>query len=369
MNRAGIVGGAGVAANGRVDGDGAAPSQRAGANGPERVGQGASGDVNRIGTATGCLPDGVVRQAAVFQMRLWSGMATDDDHEACRQWRAADPAHELAWQRVSAIGDRMQAVPRDIAGRTLRDSKVSHGRRKAVRTLGLALTAGLAAGYSVRQMPAWQRAASDHATGIGEWGHVMLPDGTRVDLNTASAVDVAYTDAERGIRLRTGEILVTSAPDAIHPSRPLRVHARHGVATALGTRYSLREFDGHTQLAVFQGAVELSLRGSGLVQRVPTGLCVDFDTDTILSQSPASENDIAWTRGLIIAERMPLGKFLEELQRYRYGLLQCAPAVASHPLTGVFSLRNTEAVIDALQQGLPVRQQRLTRYWVRFLAA
>lgn len=313
--------------------------------------------------------DSVVHQAAVFQMRLWSGMATDADREACLQWRAANPAHELAWQRIGAIGERMQAVPRDISGHVLRDSKVSQGRRKAMRALGMTLAVGLVAGYTVRQTPVWQRAMGDHAMGVGEWGHVLLPDGTRVDLNTASAVDVAYTDVERIIKLRTGEILVTSAPDTARPARPLRVQTRHGLATALGTRYAMREFDGHTQLSVFHGEVELVLPQSGLVQRVPAGQCVDFDAGAVLRQFPANENDIAWTRGLIIAERMPLERFLAQLQRYRTGLLQCDPAIASHPLTGVFSLRNTDDILNALQHGLPVRQQRLTRYWVRFLAA
>lgn len=310
----------------------------------------------------------VVRQAAIFQMRLWSGVATDADHEACLQWRAANPAHELAWQRIGAIGERMQAVPRDITGHVLRDSKVSQGRRKAMRALGVTLAVGLVSGYSVRQTPAWQRVVGDHAMGIGQWGHVMLPDGTRVDLNTASAVDVAYTDAERIIQLRSGEILVTSAPDTASTARPLRVQARHGLATALGTRYGVREFDSHTQLSVFHGEVELALPQSGLVRRVPAGQCVDFDADAVLRQFPANENDIAWTRGLIIAERMPLEQFLAQLQRYRIGLLQCDPAIAAHPLTGVFSLGNTEDILNALQHGLPVRQQRLTRYWVRFLA-
>ena len=61
---------------------------------------------------------------------------------------------------------------------------------------------------------------------------------------------------------------------------------------------------------------------------------------------------------------MPLGQFLDELARHRPGVLRCDPTVAELPLTGVFPLADTDRVLAALQQSLPVDVQRVTRYWV-----
>ncbi|NQD80860.1 iron dicitrate transport regulator FecR, partial [Pseudomonas sp. CrR14] len=54
----------------------------------------------------------------------------------------------------------------------------------------------------------------------------------------------------------------------------------------------------------------------------------------------------------------------DELARHRPGVLRCDPAVAKLPLTGVFPLADTDRVLAALQQSLPVEMQRVTRYWV-----
>lgn len=61
---------------------------------------------------------------------------------------------------------------------------------------------------------------------------------------------------------------------------------------------------------------------------------------------------------------MPLGQFLDELGRHRRGVLRCDPAVAELPLTGVFPLADTDRVLAALQQSLPVEVYGVTRYWV-----
>jgi len=66
---------------------------------------------------------------------------------------------------------------------------------------------------------------------------------------------------------------------------------------------------------------------------------------------------------------MPLGRFLAELSRHRPGVLRCDPAVAALELTGVFPLADTDRVLTALQQSLPIKVHSLTRYWVTVMPA
>jgi len=54
-----------------------------------------------------------------------------------------------------------------------------------------------------------------------------------------------------------------------------------------------------------------------------------------------------------------------ELSRYRHGYLGCAPEVAGLRLSGTFLLDDSEGVLANLEDSLPVRLRRLTRYWVR----
>jgi transmembrane sensor len=48
------------------------------------------------------------------------------------------------------------------------------------------------------------------ATATGERRTLLLPDGSRLVLNTASAVNIAFDANARHIRLVAGEILVTT---------------------------------------------------------------------------------------------------------------------------------------------------------------
>ena len=69
----------------------------------------------------------------------------------------------------------------------------------------------------------------------------------------------------------------------------------------------------------------------------------------------------------VIAEQVDnsqLGDFLAELSRHRPGILRCDPSVAGLELTGVFPLADTDRVLAALQQSLPVQVHSLTRYWI-----
>lgn len=72
----------------------------------------------------------------------------------------------------------------------------------------------------------------------------------------------------------------------------------------------------------------------------------------------------AWTDGLLVARSMPLSVLVAQLGRYRAGYLACDERVAQLPISGVFSLRDTERSLDLLQKTWPLELRRRTRYWV-----
>ena len=79
--------------------------------------------------------------------------------------------------------------------------------------------------------------------------------------------------------------------------------------------------------------------------------------------APAYED--AWSRGMLVALDWRLDEFLHELQRYRPGVLSCDAHVAGLKVSGVFRLDQPEAVLHNLSGLLPVRVQRLGRWWTR----
>lgn len=310
----------------------------------------------------------VATQAAQGFLLLQSGEATAADRMRWTQWRAADPAHEDAWQRAEQVSRKFGLLPGALAmpalGRTVRADS-----RAAVKALALLLAAVPAGWVAWRASPAREWLA-DHRTATGERREVRLPDGTRIQLNTATAIDVAYDTTLRRVRLRAGEILIDTAPDRVPAGdpayRPFVVETAQGRLRALGTRFVVRQReDRRSHVGVLEGAVEVRPdEAHGLAVVVRAGEQAGFSASAVDAPGALDPGADDWSRGVLRVRNMRLHDFLAELGRYRPGVLHCDPAVAELRVSGVFQLRDTTPVLDSLPQALPVRVLSRTRYWV-----
>jgi transmembrane sensor len=304
----------------------------------------------------------VVREAADWLSRLWSGEAGPEEERACAAWRAQNPEHELAWQRLQQIGARLNSVPAAIGRGTLRAPR-TNARRTVLRMLGWGIVAVGAVGVT-RESALWHYNVSDYSTGAGEWKHVRLPDGSQLMLNTATAVDIDFNAGTRRVYLRAGEIYIITAPDSAAPPRPFLVETSDGAARALGTRYSVRKLDNATQVAVYEHAVEIAPYKAQERLRLSAGQQAELTPDAIRPVAALDASEPGWTRRRLLAERMRLADFLEEIGRYRSGIVRCDPRVADLRITGVFPLDEPDRALAALEEALPVKLEWATRYWL-----
>lgn len=220
---------------------------------------------------------------------------------------------------------------------------------------------------------------ADQRTSIGEYRELTLADGSRLNLNSATAIDIRFDGARRLIVLHEGEILVETRPDPLaerlKPGRPFLVRTSQGDLEALVTRFLVRQplasdVAEQTHVAVYVGAIRIAPGDPDQPAAIlDSGKAVDFSTGHIGSPGPASPLQAAWVDGMIEARDMPLADFLRELGRYRRGHLGCTDAVGGLQVSGTFPLADTDRILDALAATLPVRVQRLTPYWIDVVAA
>ena len=179
----------------------------------------------------------IAAEAAVWVARLHGPDRTTSMERECLAWQACSAAHRVAFERCT---DTWQ----DVSGITLGAYASAAGRSSVVRgdriprrlrwSLGLGL-ATLIAGALVLLQP-W-RDMDTYATGVGEQRIVVLRDGTRMSLNTASRVRAELDSAQRTVDIVEGEVLFEVAKD-VH--RPFVVRAAGSEVVALGTVFSVR---------------------------------------------------------------------------------------------------------------------------------
>ncbi|MFM0152365.1 FecR domain-containing protein [Paraburkholderia sediminicola] len=324
------------------------------------------------------IPQHIALRAVEWWMELQSGENTRARQLALTRWRAEHPDHERAWQHICSVSSRFWGLA--VAGtgsagassasaaRAALTRTGTARRRASAKVLATLLFTGGATWIASEHVP-WRAWSADARTALGERRTLTLADGTRMTLNTDSAVDIRFSGAERRVRLIKGEIMIATGHSR-GERRPFIVETAQGSLQPLGTRFAVRQQSALCRLDVFEGAVRISpLDAPGLAPVVRSGQRARFTRDDVSAIEPISENDAAWTDGLIVASGMRLGDFVSELDRYRAGHLSCDPSVAGLRLSGTYPLADTERVLDTVVKTLPVEVVFITRYWGTVRAA
>lgn len=308
----------------------------------------------------------VLEEAADWLTLLHSGEASLIDRQNLALWQNRSAMHQHAWQRAEAVMAQFSQVSAPVTRGTL--SRIdSLSRRQTLKALAVALIAAPTAALTIGRLP-WQEWQSDVYTATGEQKALTLADGTELQLNTATAVDIAFSDAQRRLTLKQGEIRITTGRDTAPAYRPFIVSTAHGQLRALGTRFTVRQSEHDILLAVFDGAVEIAPTQLPTRTVVSAGAQRRFSKGALHPAGPASENTLLWERGMLMANAMPLGELIAELSRYRSGILRCDPAVASLTVSGAFPVGNIDTSLDLLEKTLPITVSQISPWWVTIKA-
>ena len=308
--------------------------------------------------------DSTTRAAIDWMLRLESGNASPSERQVFKAWLAQSPEHLAAWQRVAGVLKApvadLQSVERRSPGqlqaaRRALLSGTSRSGKNALRGSLLLLLLGLGAAGLVNRVTPLTGLMADQHTGTGERKTIELADGSLLTLNARSAVDIEFSNGQRRVRLREGELQVDVAADA---GRPFVVATAQGQVQALGTRFMVRQGADESLASVQQHSVQLDTLG-GQQRRIDTGQAVAFTANQIDPQTPTSRSQADWLQGRVELHDEPLSALVEALRPYQTGVLRISPEAARVRVFGVFALDNTAQTLSALAQTLPIK---VTRY-------
>jgi transmembrane sensor len=306
------------------------------------------------------------RSAAAWFARLRAGPITPRLDAKYRRWLAADPANEvkyerqeLAWELAGELSkdDEIAALLAD-AQRSADEPTARHSARRP-----LSILAGAAAVLAVVAIIAHfhVRSLSDeytYSTAVGEQRSVVLPDQSRIVLNTSTQVHVIYRRSSRRVELEHGEATFSVAHDA---SRPFDVVAAHGTTRAIGTEFNILTAPTGVTVSVLSGTVAITppteRADSENTVRLTRGEEITYNTALVSQVRPLNAERIqAWHTGRISFEDLPLSQALAEFNRYvPKPLVIRDSSLAQLRVTGIFRIGETDALLQALSTAFGVR--------------
>jgi transmembrane sensor len=200
---------------------------------------------------------------------------------------------------------------------------------------------------------------ADYTTGIAQTREIRLEDGSVAYLGADSAIDVAFDQTSRNIRLLSGEAYFEVEPDS---GRPFRVDAGGVDTTVLGTAFDVRMIAEGTSVAVNHGrvAVEAAAATEELGAPLEAGDWVHVSrAGKVERGKDASDLAGGWRSGMLVVNDRSVGEVVEAIGRYFPGKIVLADsAIAGQRITGVYNLNEPIGALTAVAaaHGAQVRQ-------------
>ncbi|SEH12747.1 FecR family protein [Sphingopyxis sp. YR583] len=278
-------------------------------------------DQNRRAIAKG--PD-AAQEAADWLARMTSGDVSAADFAEFGRW-IENPDHAEAYNEAERIWMALGSVietPSNVV--PLRPAKPSLGWRRFA-AMAASLAVAVAGAYQYQAV--WQY---DHATQGSAVASLVLADGSRVELNTNSAIDYEYRDGVRHVTLAKGEAFFDVKRDTAHP---FAIDAGGAEVRVLGTAFSVRRDADGGAVVVQRGKVRVTTP-HGRVDLTPDQ-AVRYDARRMSAIEPADASKaLSWSRGLLVIEDKPLGEVVAELDRYYPGVIVLADDRAAKTRVG-----------------------------------
>ena len=320
---------------------------------------------------------------------------TEAEKHSLREWMARSPAHRAELTRLTKfwadanILTELTGEPLALAGPS-RKKLLGSGIIPRILMAVSAILASVMMTYTGLRQLGGSSVSRAYETAIGEQKTVVLADGTEIQLNTDSRVEVVYTKDSRTIQLRRGEVHVSAAYD---PSRVLEVHAAHSLVRALGTAFDVYIDGQAVEVMVTKGLVEVvdnqdgnstadagdtakstsgsSASGQSKIVRLKENEFTSFASGSgVMPVRQLAETEVqrrlAWQEGYLGFSGEPLSEVVKAFNRYSLVKFEIGdPALAALSVGGSFGLGDVSAAVELLSQTCGIRARQVNDTTIR----
>lgn len=283
-----------------------------------------------------------------------------DDWDGFADWLAEDVEHAAIYDAVANFDQDLDVLPRATQPVTV--TMPATPRRPSRRGwFGGAIAAALVAVIGLSTLNPFGN-ANRIETAAGEHRTVELADGSRIEINGGSVVEIDQ-DRPRFARLETGEAMF----HIVHRDNdPFVVEAGGDRIVDLGTAFNVVRRKRQTSVAVSEGIVLYNpdrdkvrvVAGKGIEAR-------DDDGEPPVVQDVDVASIGGWRTGLLVYNDAPLTVVAEDLKRTAGMDVRIAPAAADRSFRGALIIdKNRNRTIADLAALSGTKAQRQGDGWI-----
>jgi transmembrane sensor len=299
--------------------------------------------------------------------------------EAFDRWLRASPEHVRAYLQVCAVWESTGLLAKDtkinieaLVQRALAEHNVRALSTKDMRSRS---SAGASSQRST-VLSGWRAIAASilfvcalaggivwwqlmrppmYETGAAEQRTVRLPDGSTVQLNARSRIELHFTTHVRLVDLVEGQAMFSAARNA---ARPFIVRSGLADVRAIGTRFDVYRKSTGTVITVMEGKVAIGEGSLPAAKEPASAVLVSAGEQAVAtSRTPmhAYRTNVfaatAWTEGKLMFDSVPLGEVVAEFNRVGSRRLTIEDgALLDLHVSGVFPAADSTQLVNFLRE-------------------
>jgi len=283
-----------------------------------------------------------------------------DDWDGFADWLAENPAHNAIYDSIASLDRDLDALPAAPPASVV---IVPDAPRRPSRRawFGGAMAAALVGAVSLSSLNPFGN-ENRIETAAGEHRTIALDDGSRIEINGASVVEIDK-DRPRFARLESGEAMF----HVVHRDNdPFVVETGDARIVDLGTAFNVVRRDRQTSVAVSEGIVLYNpdrdkvrlVAGKGIEAR-------DGDRQPPVVRDVDVASIGGWRSGLLVYNGTPLAVVAEDLKRTAGMQVSIAPEAADLSFRGALIIdKNRSRTIADLAALSGTRAERQGEGWI-----
>lgn len=209
----------------------------------------------------------LLEEAIGWFVRLGAEPCSEAERRKFEQWVAQSEAHRAAYARTESLWRHLDGL-HEVAAPSLAAARKRRPRRHIASTMAVIIVLAGSVMAAWHWWPQEEIRMTEYVTARGEQRRVSLPDGSTIDLNTATHLTVRWSDRRREVDLTEGEALFNVAHES---ARPFLVRVGALAIRDLGTRFDVYRKPEEVAVSVLEGTVRLDDSGSVINEVVTPG--------------------------------------------------------------------------------------------------